>query len=108
MMFPLLAVAIRQRTAEQAAALIAVMPVGPAFSAVVGPLIGSPCWAHVVPPSVVDTIVPMAPPAKQLEPSTHAIPVSDCGLLLACAVHVDPPSADLRITALVPLSAPAA
>ena len=66
MMLPLLAVPIRQRTAVQAAVLIAVMPVGPAFSAVVGPLIGLPCCAHVV-PSAVETIVPIAPPAKQLE-----------------------------------------
>ena len=107
MMLPLLAVPIRQRTAEQAAVLIAVMPVGPAFSAVVGPLIGLPCCAHVV-PSAVETIVPIAPPAKQLESLTHAMPVSACGLLLACAAHVAPPSTDLRRTALVPLSAPAA
>src|SRR3954452_3027022 len=65
MMLPLLAIAMKQLAAEQAAPLICVIPVGPTFSDVVGPLIGLPCNAHVAPPSEVATTVPIAPPAKQ-------------------------------------------
>ena len=108
MMLPLLAVPMRQRDELQAAAKIAVIPVGPAFGAVTGPLIGLPCCAHVTPPSCVATTVPMAPPAKQSRSSTHAMPVSACTLLLACGVHVAPPSVEPSMTAVPETTAPVA
>ena len=68
----------------------------------VGPLIGLPCWAQVAPPSTVVTTVPIAPPAKQATSLVHAIAVSDCALLLVCALQVAPPSVDARSVAGVP------
>src|SRR3954453_18751567 len=65
MMSPLLAVAMKQRALLQAAPLICVMPVGPAFNAETGPLMGLPCSSHVVPALPVASTVPIAPPAKQ-------------------------------------------
>ena len=106
---PLLAMPMKHRAAVQPAALMAVMPVGPALRALVGPLIGLPCCTQVAPPSVVATIVPIAPPAKQLELSRHAIPVSACALLLlVCCVQVEPPSVDLSMTAFPEATAPVA
>ena len=107
MMLPLLAVPIRHRVEVHAAALTAVIPVGPALSAVTGPLIGFPCCVHVE-PSTVSTTVPIAPPAKQVESLTHATAVSGCALPLVCGVHVEPPSVDFSSTALPPTTAPAA
>src|SRR3954447_21110379 len=57
-----------------------------ALIADVGPLIGLPCCAHVVPPSPVAIVVPVAPLAKQVRALTHATPFSACVVLLVCPV----------------------
>ena len=64
MMLPLLAVAMKQAACEQAAPSMAVMLVGPALSAVVGPLIGLPSWYQVAPPVFVAMTVPMRAPGE--------------------------------------------
>src|SRR5262245_41592676 len=58
-----------------------------ALSAVVAPLIGLPCCAHVVPPSVVASVVPVLPDAKHASGLTHATPFRVCVVLLVCGPH---------------------
>ena len=101
MMLPLLPVAMKQAVWEHAAPSTAVMVVGPAFRAVVGPLIGSPSWYQVFPPLLVAMTVPIAPPAKQSFASTQATEVSACGACETCCVHVTPWLVELRIAAVV-------
>jgi hypothetical protein len=101
MMLPLLAVAMKHAVWEHAAPSTAVMDVGPAFRAVVGPLIGLPSWYQVLPPLLVAMTVPIAPPAKQSFASTHATELSACGACETCCVHVAPWLVELRIAAVV-------
>jgi hypothetical protein len=102
MMFPLLAVAMKHALLEQAAPSIAVIEVGPAFKAVVGPLIGFPSWYQVKPPLFVAITVPMAPPAKQSDASKQATELSACGAFDVCTVQVDPLFVLATIAAVVP------
>src|SRR5690348_5589364 len=101
MMLPLLAVAMKQAACEQAAPSMAVMPAGPALSAVAGPLIGLLSWYQVAPPVFVAMTVPMAPPAKQSWLSAQAIELSACGALDVCACQLVPPLAEATIAAVV-------
>src|SRR5258706_8589535 len=102
-MSPCRPVPITQRSGEQAAPL---STIDVALSAVVGPLSGLPCCAHVV-PSFVATTVPPAPSAKQSFASTHAMPLSACVDPLTRGVHVTPPSVEPSKTAAPETTAPA-
>src|SRR3954454_17659725 len=104
-MSPCTPVPTKQLDAVHAAPLRAMFV---ALIAVVGPPTGFPRAVQVRPPSLVPTIVPTAPSAKQLELSKQAIPVSAWALALACGAHVAPPSVDFRITAWPATTAPAA
>jgi hypothetical protein len=66
-----------------------------ALIAFVGPLIGLPCWAHVVPPSEVTTVVPVLPSARQNAALTHPTPLSVCVVVLVCGDQEPPSSIDL-------------
>jgi hypothetical protein len=101
MMLPLLPVAMKHAVAEHAAPSTAVMVVGPALRAVVGPLIGLPSWYQVLPPLLVAMTVPIAPPAKQSFASAHATELSASGACDTCCVHVAPWLVELRIAAVV-------
>jgi hypothetical protein len=101
MMFPLLPVAKKHAALEHAAPSMAVIDVGPALRAVVGPLIGFPSWYQVTPPLFVAMTVPIAPPAKQSSASTHAMELSACGAFEVCKVQVDPLFVEAMIAAVV-------
>src|SRR5215472_17244775 len=101
MMLPLLAMAMKQAAGEQAAPSMAVMPVGPAFSALVGPLTGLPSWYQVVPPVLVAITVPMAPPAKQSWLSAQAIELRACGAVEVWVCQLVPPLVEATIAAVV-------
>src|SRR5215471_11820517 len=83
MMSPWTPSPIRQRAAVHAAPLSAMLV---ALIAVVGPLIGLPCCAHVE-PSFVPITVPIVPSAKQYASLTHAMPLSAFVVPLVCAAH---------------------
>jgi hypothetical protein len=72
-----------------------------AFTAVGGPLIGSPCWLQLV-PSEVAKIEPVEESTMQFEPSVHATPFSASVVPLVSADQVEPVLADLRIVPEAP------
>src|SRR3954454_17069062 len=106
MMLPLLPVRAKQRMLGHASTFAATIACAVTLSADVGPLRGLPCCSHVTPPSLVETTVPIAPSAKQLNGSRHAMPLSAWALCDVCGAHVAPPSVDFSSTALPPTTAP--
>ncbi len=98
-MSPCAPVPTRQRTDVHSEPL-SVMLV--AFSAVVGPLSGLPCWPQFVPPSIVREIKPVVPSTMHVVGFVHATPFRVAVTPLVWGDQVAPLSADLRIVPAAP------